>query len=148
MSSDARRTPAGVAEALRAYGEELAAASAAQAGGSFTDVAPADELVKRSPEAFLLGVLFTQGIPAERAWAGPYLLGERLGTLDLGYLASSPDAVAAAVAGPPALHRFVHTLPRWIVDAASCLLTEYGGSAQAIWPDGTHVLEVTRTFLR
>jgi uncharacterized HhH-GPD family protein len=134
----------GVGAALLTYGEQLAAAGAAQAGGAFTDLAPADELVKRSPEAFLLGVLFTQGIPAERAWAGSYLLGQRLGTLDLAYIASSPDAVAAAVAAPPALHRFVHTLPRWIVAAAGRLLSEYGGSASAVWPDGTHVLEVTR----
>ena len=27
--------------------------------------------LRRTPNAFLLGVLFTQGIPAERAWAGP-----------------------------------------------------------------------------
>jgi uncharacterized HhH-GPD family protein len=129
---------------LRAYGEELAAAGAAQAGGTFTDLAPADELIKHSPEAFLLGVLFTQGIPAERAWAGPYLLGERLGTLDLEYLAASATEVARAVAEPPALHRFVHTLPRWIVSAASRVSAEYSGSATSIWPDGTHVLEVVR----
>ena len=103
--------------------------------------------MKSSPEAFLLGVLFTQGITAERAWAGPYLLRERLGTLDVAYLAEHPDEVAVAVAVAPALHRFVKTVPRWVSMAAARLLTEYGGSARAIWPDGSHVLDVTERLL-
>ena len=136
-----------VGAALKAYGEELERAGSAQVGGAFTDLARADELISHSAEAFLLGVLFTQGVPAERAWAGPYLLRERVGSLDLGVLASSPEAVAAAVAAPPALHRFVKTVPHWIVSAAQRVLGQYGGSARAIWADGTHVLEVTRRLM-
>ena len=55
-----------VADALRAFAGELAQAGAVQTGGSFTDLAEADVFVKTVPEAFLVGVLFTQGIPAER----------------------------------------------------------------------------------
>lgn len=139
--------PTTPARALRAFGEELKRESAAQVGGSFTDDAAADALIRSCPEAFLLGVLFTQGIPAERAWAGPYLLEQRLGHLDIRRLAEEPDAVAQAVAGPPALHRFVHTLPRWISSAARRLLTEYGGSAELIWAPGSHVLDVTARLL-
>lgn len=135
---------AGVVDRLTAYADELAAAGSAQAGGSFTGLAEADALVKRSPEAFLIGVLFTQGIPAERAWAAPYLLAGRLGHFDLERLAAEPGAIAAAVAAPPALHRFVHTVPGWIASAAGRVLREYDGSAAAIWPPGAHVLEVHR----
>ena len=131
-----------VAAALLAYGEDLAARGAAQVGGTFTGSRAADDLIKHSPEAFLLGVLFTQGVPAERAWAGPYLLKERLGHLDLHRLAVERDAVFAAVAEPPALHRFVKTLPRWLSAAAQLLLDDYGGSAAALWPDGTPLPEV------
>lgn len=133
-----------VAAVLRTYGEELAARRAAQVGGSFTGSQAADDLIERSPEAFLLGVLFTQGVPAERAWAGPHLLRERLGHLDLRRLAVETDAVFAAVAEPPALHRFVKTLPRWVSAAAQRLLDDYDGSAAAIWPDGTPLPEVVR----
>lgn len=139
-------TPA-AGDALRAFGDELSHESAAQVGGSFTTDAAADELIRSCPEAFLLGVLFTQGIPAERAWAGPYLLRQRLGHLDLPRLAREPEAVERAVAAPPALHRFVHTLPRWITCAAQRLLSEYGGSASAIWLPRSHVLEVTERLL-
>lgn len=133
--------------ALRAFGEELAREAAAQVGGCFTDDPDADELVRTSPNAFLLGILFTQGIPAERAWAGPYLLARRLGHLDLALISSDPQAVADAVRASPALHRFVYTLPRWIVAAATRLLDEYGGSAERIWPAGSHVTDVTERLL-
>ncbi len=136
-----------VARLLRAYGEELASAGAAQAGGAFTDLPGADALIKRSSEAFLLGILFTQGIPAERAWAAPYLLAQRLGHLDLDRIAREEDAVASAVASPPALHRFVHTLPVWICSAARRVTVEYAGSAARIWEPGSHVLDITQRLM-
>lgn len=132
-----------VASELLAYGRELAEQGAAQAGGSFTDEPRANELIETSPNAFLFGVLFTQGIPAERAWSGPWLLGERLGTLELGYLASHVDEVRSAFQRPPMLHRFKETLPRWICSAARRIEDEYHGDAAEIWPPGAHVLEVT-----
>ncbi len=127
---------------LVAYGRELAAVGAAQVGGRFTDDALADAFVKHDPNAFLFGVLFAQGIPAERAWAGPYLLRERLGHLDVRRLAAEPDAVRAAVQVPPMLHRFKESLPRWISLVAGRLLDGWGGDAGRIWAPGTHVLEV------
>ena len=132
-----------VAGALASYGRELAASGAVQVGGAFTDIEPADELIRSSPEAFVLGVLFTQGIPAERAWAGPYLLSQRLGHLDLRRLAEHPEEVDEALGRTPALHRFRHTLPRWISAAASRLLHEYAGDASHIWAPGSSVAEVS-----
>ena len=131
-----------VAEVLVAYGRELEALGAAQTGSSFSGDPHADEVL-RDPNAFLIGVLFTQGIPAERAWSGPYLLRERLGSLDLMLLAEHPEAVREALQRPPMLHRFKETLPRWISSAARRLLDDYGGDASAIWPAGAHVIDVT-----
>lgn len=112
-------------------------------GDAFSDLPPADALIKTCPEAFLLGVLFTQGIAAERAWSGPYLLRERLGHLDLTRLASERQAVDEAVCARPALHRFKHTLASWISDAAARLLECYDGDATRIWPDGSSALDVS-----
>ena len=134
---------AAVGEELVRYGRELQASGAAQVGSSFTGDPFADELLASSPEAFLMGVLFTQGIPAERAWAGPWLLMQRLGHLDVERLAADREAVAAAIQQPPMLHRFKNTLPTWVSSAARRLLDEYGGDATRIWPDGAHVLDVT-----
>lgn len=125
-----------------AYGRELEEQSAAQAGGAFTVLPEANALIVRSPNAFLIGALFTQGIPAERAWAGPYLLEQRLGTLDLAFIAANPELVRDAVQRPPMLHRFKETLPGWIVSAAEKLLSEYDGDASRIWPPGAEMLDV------
>lgn len=134
--------PDAVARELRAYAAELESEGVVQAGGAFTDIPEADALVKESPEAFLLAVLFTQGVPAERAWAGPYLLSCRLGHLDLGRLASEREAVAEAVGRPPALHRFKKTMAGWISDAAERLLACYQGDASAIWTGAPSAVEV------
>lgn len=131
-----------VARVLVEFGHELEDARDAQVGGSFSGVPEADALLERDPNAFLLGVLFTQGIPAERAWQGPWLLRQRLGTLDLAFLAENPELVREAVQHRPMLHRFRETLPRWISAAARRLLDEYGGDARAIWPSGSTMGEV------
>lgn len=134
---------AAVAAALVVFGRELEAAGAAQVGGSFTSRPEADALLRENPNAFLLGVLFTQGIPAERAWAGPWELRERLGHLDLERLASDTQAVGVAIRRPPMLHRFKNTLPGWVSAAAARLLRDWRGDASRIWAPGTHTLEVT-----
>jgi len=129
------------AHILAQYGRELAVQRAAQVGGSFSGIDAADELLSQ-PNAFLLGVLFTQGISAERAWAGPYLLLDRLGTLDLDFLCCYPELVLQAVQEPPMLHRFKETLPRWLSSAACRIRTDYGGDASAIWAPGSRVVDV------
>jgi len=141
--SASAKTREAVAAALVSYGAELAAQGAAQVGDAFTDLPEADALIKRSPEAFLLAVLFTQGVPAERAWAGPYLLEQRLGHLDLERLASERASVDEAVCRTPALHRFKHTMAGWISDAAERLLRDWGGDASAIWSDTPSALVLT-----
>jgi len=132
-----------VADGLVAYGRELEALGAAQVGGSFTGDLGADALLETSPNAFLIGVLFTQGIPAERAWAGPAGLLSRLGTLDPRYLGEHESEVATALQQPPMLHRFKHTLPAWISAAGRRLCELYDGDAANIWPAGDHVIDVT-----
>lgn len=139
---------ADVAAALVAYGRELEAAGAAQVGGSFSGSPEADALLAHDPNALLIGILFTQGIPAERAWAGPWELRNRLGHLDLARLASEPLTVREAFHQPPMLHRFKNTLPLWVSRAATRLLAEYDGDASSIWARGSHVLEVTERLSR
>ena len=132
-----------VSRELVDYGLELERAGAAQIGDSFTGILGADQLLRADANAFLIGVLFTQGIPAERAWSGPWHLLQRLGSLDPRFLAENPESVKQALQQPPMLHRFKETLPRWIVSAAGRLVNVYGADAANIWAPGSHVLEVT-----
>jgi uncharacterized HhH-GPD family protein len=134
-----------LADELVRFGRELEAAGAAQDREGFSGRPEVDLLLARDPNAFLLGVLFTQGIPAERAWAGPWELARRLGHLDVARLAAmSPEDLETALAAPPALHRFRRTIPRYIVGAACHLQERWGGNASRIWAGEPSAEELTR----
>jgi hypothetical protein len=109
--------------------------TAAQVTGipSFTDDKDANSLVIHDGFAFLLGVIFDQGIRAERARAAPHELMVRLGHLDPTRIVREPAAVSRAVQQPPKLHRFIEKMPGWIVSAAERVVAEYGGKAESIW---------------
>jgi uncharacterized HhH-GPD family protein len=70
----------------------------------FTGNADADMLIAQDAFALLVGFALDQQVQVQKAFMGPYVLRERLGTLD-------PAAVAAADLDPifrerPAIHRF------------------------------------------
>lgn len=108
----------------------------------FTPHPEANQLILDNPFAFLLAVIFDQGIPAERAWRAPYDLRQRLGHLDPTTIATHPDQIRIAVAQAPALHRFVNRVPSWVVSAADKVTREYSGDARAIWADGPRAVDL------
>jgi uncharacterized HhH-GPD family protein len=134
-----------VAIALIEYGKQKAPAGPGPVL-EFTPNPEANELLRTNPFAFLIGVLMDQGITAERAWLSPYLLRQRLGHLDPARFAYDEGAIREAVQLPPKLHRFVDTVPRWLVLAARRVLTQYGGNAGAIWADTPSAAELQRRF--
>lgn len=118
------------------YGRELDGSRVAQVGDSFSGRPEVDAWLESDPNGFLLSALFTQGIPAERAWAGAFELMGRLGHLDVGRLAKAEAAdIQRVLEAPPALHRFKATLSRFIVGTARCLVERYGGDASRVWSD-------------
>lgn len=110
----------------------------------FTPNELANRFLLENPLAFLLAVIFDQGILAERAWAAPYELSRRLGHLDPHRLAHDIPAIAKAVATPPMLQRFVNTIPPWIASAARRVIDDYGGDAGRIWGDEPTAEELDR----
>lgn len=104
-------------------------------GPTFTPNEAANRFLMQDDFAFLVAVIFDQGIVAERAWEAPYLLHERLGHLDPGLLAHDLAGVRAAVGQRPMLHRFVENVPRWVCEAAKIVVDRYGGDAGRIWAD-------------
>ncbi|RBY90571.1 HhH-GPD-type base excision DNA repair protein [Blastococcus sp. TF02A-26] len=107
----------------------------------------ADELLSRDPLALLLGMLFDQQFPMERAFAGPRLLAERMGveTLSAAQLADAdPEQVAAWFQGPPAVHRYPGSMAARAQAVCRLLVERYDGRAEALWadaPDGKTLLE-------
>ena len=110
----------------------------------------ADDLLGRDPLALLLGMLFDQQFPMERAFAGPRLLAERMGldpasdSLSAADLADAdPDALAAWFAGPPAVHRYPGSMAARTRALCRLLVDRYDGRAENLWdgvPDGATLL--------
>src|SRR2546421_8350283 len=98
---------AGVVAKLLELGEKLARDQIAVGKPSFAEDPAANDLVIKDGFAFLLAVIFDQGIRAERAWAAPFELKLRLGHLDPKRMVSEPDSVERAIQQPPTLHRYV-----------------------------------------
>lgn len=109
---------------------------------SFTPDVQANQLLFDDPFAFLLGVIFDQNYPAERAWQAPYELRKRLGHLDPARMMTEPEKVRSAISMQPALHRYVEKLPTWVVSAARIVTDTYAGDAANIWRDNPTAREV------
>lgn len=127
---------AAIIRALLAYAD-TARAAVNKGGGEafFTPNPEANHFLFENPFAFLLAVIFDQGIVAERAWAAPYELRRRLGHLDPARIVAEPNRVGECVSQPPKLQRFINTIPRWVVAASKKVISEYGGDAGRIWSD-------------
>jgi uncharacterized HhH-GPD family protein len=132
-----------VARALLAHADALAS-QLTSTTTQFTPDPAANQLIYDDPFAFLLAVIADMGIPAERAWALPYRLRERLGYLSARELATYADAVSAAVQREPKLHRFVNTIPDWLTQASQIVLDRYHGKAAELWSDAPTAMELRR----
>jgi uncharacterized HhH-GPD family protein len=110
-----------------------------------TGDAEADGLLNSDPLALLIGMLLDQQIPMEWAFAGPRTLRERMGGhLDAAEIAAyDPEAFAALVKGPPALHRFPGSMAKRIQEMCRALVEHHDGKAEQVWQgaaDGADLL--------
>ena len=99
----------------------------------FTGNEDADRLLVEDPFALLVGFALDQQVPVQKAFMGPYVLRERLGTLD-------PAAVAAAELDPifrerPAIHRFPGAMATRVHELAVYVVERYDGDAARVWTD-------------
>ena len=140
-----RDRQAAVVEALLAYAASKPKPEPGVAV-NFTPLPEANEFVRDNAFAFLCGVIFDQGVPAERAWRAPYELLQRLGHLAPEKMANALPALATAISTEPKLHRYVEKMPRWIAAAAGRVMTHYGGDARRIWSDEPSADELQRRF--
>src|SRR6185503_18670879 len=100
----------------------------------------ADRMLSTDPLALLLGMLLDQQIPMERAFAGPYVLAQRIGvaSLDAAALAEhDPETLTAAFATTPVVHRYPKAMAARTQDLCRLLVSQYDGSAAALWETAT-----------
>ena len=105
----------------------------------------ADALLDQDPLALLIGMLLDQQIPLEKAFAGPLVLTQRLGSLDAAEIAGyEPEAFVAICSTPPAIHRFPTAMAARIQTLCRIIVEEYDGDAAAVWDqaaDGEDLLK-------
>jgi len=99
----------------------------------FTDSDEANVLIAQDPFALLVGFVLDQQVPVPKAFSGPLVLRERLGSLDAG-------SVAAADLEPifrerPAIHRFPGAMAGRVQAMAAHVTERYDGDAARVWTD-------------
>src|SRR3954452_17530361 len=99
----------------------------------FTSDPAACELLAQDPFALLVGFAIDQQVPVPKAFAGPYVLRERAGTLDPKRL--PPRDLGPVFAEKPAIHRFPGAMAERVRELAGVVAEEYYGDASRIWTD-------------
>jgi uncharacterized HhH-GPD family protein len=99
----------------------------------FTDSEEANALLASNPMALLIGFALDQQVSVQKAFAGPLVLQERLGTLDAATLAAAD--LEPAFREKPAIHRFPGAMAKRVHDLAEHVLDCYDGDAASVWRD-------------
>ena len=98
----------------------------------------ADELLSRDPFALLVGMMLDQQIPMEKAFSGPRVIADRMGTTDLDpalVAEADPEEFGTIMAGPPAVHRYHRSMAGRVQTLARYVVETYEGDAAAVWRD-------------
>src|SRR5262245_29511536 len=99
----------------------------------FTDSDEANELIATDPMALLIGFTLDQQVKVEKAFAGPLVLRERLGTLDAAALVAAD--LEPIFREKPAIHRFPGSMAERVHALAVHVRDEYDGDAARVWTD-------------
>jgi uncharacterized HhH-GPD family protein len=105
----------------------------------------ADRLLVQEPMALLIGFALDQQVPVQKAFSGPQVLLDRLGSIDARHLASVDEGVLEAAAkGPPAIHRFPSAMAKRVREVAGHVVERYDGDAARLWTEATDAADLKR----
>lgn len=111
----------------------------------FSDSDEANRLLAEEPLALVIGFALDQQVPVPTAFAGPYKLKQRIGTLDAGAIAAmDPARLEEAFREKPAIHRFPGSMARRVQDLCAVVTEEYGGRAERIWTEAGDAADLRR----
>ena len=99
----------------------------------FTDDPKACALLAEDPFALLVGFAIDQQVPVQKAFAGPYVLRQREGTLDPKKLAKRD--LTESFTAKPAIHRFPGSMAKRVQELAAVVAEDYDGEAERIWTE-------------
>jgi uncharacterized HhH-GPD family protein len=99
----------------------------------FTDSDEANVLLVQDPMALLIGFALDQQVTVQKAFSGPLVIRERLGTLEAGRLAATD--LEPVFRERPAVHRFPGAMAKRVRDLAAHIATRHDGDAARVWTD-------------
>jgi uncharacterized HhH-GPD family protein len=99
----------------------------------YTESDDANALIASDPMALLLGFALDQRVTVMKAFEGPLLLKQRLGSIDAATLADAD--LEPVFRQRPVVHRYPKMMSRRIHDLAVHLLDNYDGDAARVWSD-------------
>ena len=106
----------------------------------FTDSDEANELIASVPMALLIGFALDQQVSVQKAFSGPLVIKERIGSLDPGALAAADlDSVFRE---KPAIHRFPGSMATRVHELAVEIRDRYGGHAERVWTNAADADEL------
>jgi len=97
----------------------------------FTDSDEANVLLVQEPMALLIGFALDQQVTVQKAFSGPLVIRERVGTLDAGRLAATD--LEPVFRERPAVHRFPGAMAKRVRDLAAHVAERYDGDAGRVW---------------
>jgi uncharacterized HhH-GPD family protein len=108
----------------------------------FTDSDEANELLVREPLALLIGFALDQQVTVQKAFMGPLVMRERLGTLDAAAIAATDLEPVFRVR--PAIHRFPGAMAKRVRDLAAHVAQRYDGDGARVWTDAISPQDLKR----
>jgi uncharacterized HhH-GPD family protein len=99
----------------------------------FTESDEANALIASDPMALLVGFALDQQVTVQKAFSGPLVIKERLGTLDAAALASAD--LEPIFRTKPAVHRYPGAMAKRVQELAAHVRDRYEGDAARVWTD-------------
>jgi uncharacterized HhH-GPD family protein len=93
----------------------------------------ANRLIAADGNALLIGFALDQQVPVPKAFSGPLVIKERVGSIDPATLASTD--LESAFREKPAVHRYPGSMAKRVQDLAAHIRDEYDGDAARVWTD-------------
>ena len=97
----------------------------------FTDSEEANALIASDPMALLIGFALDQQVTVPKAFMGPLVIQERVGSLDPARLAATD--LEPIFREKPAIHRFPAKMAERVHDLAAHVRDNYDGHADRVW---------------
>jgi uncharacterized HhH-GPD family protein len=106
----------------------------------FTESDESNRLIADDPLALLIGFALDQQVTVQKAFDGPRVLRERVGTLDAARLAATD--LEPVFRARPAIHRFPGAMAKRVHALVVHVAERYDGDAARVWTDATSTAEL------